>query len=400
MILTLNLDKYKGFMKAIFKSEMNFFHNLIEILKQLRRSREYLGIIMNIFLEEYKKCFFTVIKDAELENLYIKEHFSFFENFEQISFKNEISEDFFSDLLKFDLSYENYFLYNKDKLEEKQTYKLEIAQSLIRVLFSREKKKYIKEPFYEFNLIKRIIDKDMEETIEKYGDQFRTLFRKEDICDDFLKYMFFVFGNKMIIESFINPLNKLISEIEPKDRNINQEEFDNLVTEFLSRLKFDIPHVLKILLKILYESIKSHFTIEEDNYGPLYTTLIFNFIISPRVQSIYLHKIDSNLIRCLNRLLRNTCFNFKFPEQDPLKEFNDVVEKNHLKIKKFFKDHIIEIEIDDENVKNSLGDIFNEKYMIYPNFLFHLDIDILRESMKREESEDSKDEESNDEKDD
>ena len=118
---------------------------------------------------------------------------------------------------------------------------------------------------------------------------------------------------------------------------------------------------------------------------------------------ILLYKIDSNLIRCLNRLLRNTCFNFKFPEQDPLKEFNDVVEKNHLKIKKFIKDHIIEIEIDDENVKNSLGDIFNEKFMIYPNFLFHLDIDILRETMKREESEeskDSKDEESNDEKDD
>ena len=279
MILTLNLDKYKDFMKAIFKSEMNFFHNLIEILKQLRRSKKYIGIIMNLFLEEYKKCFFAVNKDTELENLYVKEHFSFFENFEQISFKNEISEDFFSDLLKFDLSYENYFLYNKDKLEEKQTYKLEIVQSLIRVLFSREKKKYIKEPFYEFNLIKRIIDKDMEETIEKYGDQFRTLFRKEDICDDFLKYMFFVFGNKMIIESFINPLNKLISEIEPKDRNINKEEFDNLVTEFLSRLKFDIPHILKILLKILYESIRSHFTIETDNYGPLFTTLIFNFII-------------------------------------------------------------------------------------------------------------------------
>ena len=381
-------------MKAIFKSEMNFFHNLIEILKQLRRSREYLGIIMNIFLEEYKKCFFTVIKDAELENLYIKEHFSFFENFEQISFKNEISEDFFSDLLKFDLSYENYFLYNKDKLEEKQTYKLEIAQSLIRVLFSREKKKYIKEPFYEFNLIKRIIDKDMEETIEKYGDQFRTLFRKEDICDDFLKYMFFVFGNKMIIESFINPLNKLISEIEPKDRNINQEEFDNLITEFLSRLKFDIPHILKILLKILYESIRSHFTIEVDNYSPLYTTLIFNFIISPRIQAIYnINSLNPNLIRSLNRLLRNTCFNFKFPEKDPLNEFNDLIEKNNLKIKKFIKENIIEINIDDDRIKSSLGNIFVENFVIYPQFLFNSDKDILWECMKREPDEDIKDKE-------
>ena len=31
-----------------------------------------------------------------------------------------------------------------------------------------------------------------------------------------------------------------------------------------------IPEVLKLLLKLLNESVKKHLTIEKDNYGPLY----------------------------------------------------------------------------------------------------------------------------------
>ena len=125
----------------------------------------------------------------------------------------------------------------------------------------------------------------MEETFEKYGDEYKTLFRKEDICDDFLKYMFFVFGNTMMIESFVNPLKNILKDVEPKERDINREEFDNLISVFITKLKSTIPDVLKLILKLLYESVKSHFTIEKDNYGPLYTTLIFNFF--KREKKIY-----------------------------------------------------------------------------------------------------------------
>jgi hypothetical protein len=387
MTLTLNLDKYRDYMIAIFKNEFNFFHNLIEILDPLKRNKIFLEIIDNIFRDEYKKCFFYTNPDIELEELLTQEQISFFQKYclNQVRYGKEVYVQFFSKLLKFDLSYDNFFSNNKVESEEKQAYKLSIAQSLIRMIFSRDKKKYIKEKFYEYNLIKKIIDKDIEETREKYGDQYKTLFRKEDICDDFLKYMFFVFGNKMMIESFVNPVKKLLTEIGPKDRDINKDEFNNLITDFISKLKENIPNVLKLLLKILYESIRSHFTIEIDNYGPLYTTLIFNFINSPRVQTLYdINSLNSNLIRSLNRLLRNACFNFKFSDQDPLNEFNDIIEKNHLKIKNFIKKNIIEININDGKVKSSLGDIFNEKYLIYPNFLFHLDKTILLDCMKGE----------------
>ena len=48
-------------------------------------------------------------------------------------------------LLDFDISYTNFFSYNnKIKEEEKPAYKLCIAQILIRVAFSKEKKNILK----------------------------------------------------------------------------------------------------------------------------------------------------------------------------------------------------------------------------------------------------------------
>ena len=375
-------------MITIFKGKIDFFHKLVDILMPLKKKKIFLRIINNIFLEEYKQIFFNKNKpNIELEELFINEITIFGEKYSELSihFEKETYIKIFSNLLQFDLNYENFFLSknNKIDIEEKRIYKLGIAQSLIRVVFSKEKNKYTKDKFYEYNLLKRVVDKDMEETIEKFGDQYKTLFRKEDICDDFLKYMFFVFGNTMIIESFINPLTIVLEGVGDNDRNINKDEFNKLMDEFINKMKKTIPDVLKILLKILYESVKSHFTIEDDNYGPLYTTLIFNFIISPRIQMIYnINSQNKNFIRSLNRLLRNICFNNKFSEEDQLNEFNDIIDKNHLKIKNFIKENIISINIEDNKIKSSLGDIFNEKYLLYPNFLFYRDSSVLCEGIQ------------------
>ena len=78
----------------------------------------------------------------------------------------------FQTLLKFDISYANFFSNNnKIKDDEKPSYKLCVAQSLIRVAFSKEKKKFYQEKgnFYEYDLLKRIIDKDMYERIMYIG---------------------------------------------------------------------------------------------------------------------------------------------------------------------------------------------------------------------------------------
>ena len=342
MVLVLNLKKYTSLIKIIFQGKLSFFSELRDSINNMktRKKIKLLSILSNIFLEEYKDVFFN---------------------------NNKIKDD------------------------DKPDYKLCVAQSLIRVAFSKEKKKFYKEKgnYYEYDLLKRIIDKDMEETREKFGDEYKTLFRKEDLCDDVIKYMFFIFGNSMLIDCFVMPLKNMLNNIgitedliEAKDplpmkRDITPEEFNILMGIIIDTLSTKIPDVLKILLKILYESVMVHFTIEKDNYSPLYTSLIFNFLISPRIQMLYsINPLNCIFVRSLNRILRNTCFNSKFGETDTLYKFNESIESNYIKLQKLIKEKIISIVINDD-IKNSLKDLFTEKYLIYPKFLFYWDSQLL-----------------------
>ena len=398
MILVLNLKQFPSFIKVIFNGHSKFFKNLCHMILKMKtkKKKRLLSILNNIFLEEFKEIFFRKNENAneELENLFINQQTEFSTKFlETVTFYDEQTyKKMFNILSEFDLSYENFFTYNnKIKDEEKPAYKLCVAQSLIRVAFSKEKKKFYsgEDEFYEYNLLKKIIDKDMRETVLKFGDEYKTLFRKEDLCDDVIKYMFFIFGNSMLIDSLVKPLKEMLNNIgiteemiNKKDpiamkREIKKDEFESLVSEIIDSLSKKIPDILKILLKLLYESVNQHFTIEKDNYGPLYTSLIFNFLISPRIQMLYsINPLNCAFIRSLNRLLRNTCFNFKFAESDQLSDFNDIIEKNNKKMKEFINEKIISIVID-EKVKNSLKDLFTEKYLIYPRFLFYWDSQLL-----------------------
>ena len=395
MVLVLNLKNYTSLIKLIFRGKLSFFSELRDNINKMktRKRKKLLSILSNIFLEEYKSVFFDN-NDKELEELFIEQQTDFSELCsETVTFYDDSTyKKMFQTLLKFDISYTHFFSNNnKIKDEERPSYKLCVAQSLIRVAFSKEKKKFYKEKgnYYEYDLLKRIIDKDMKETREKFGDEYKTLFRKEDLCDDVIKYMFFIFGNSMLIDCFVMPLKKMLKNINitddlieakdplPMKRDIKKEEFNSLMEIIIDTLSTKIPDVLKILLKLLYESVNQHFTIEKDNYSPLYTSLIFNFLISPRIQMLYsINPLNCIFVRSLNRILRNTCFNSKFAEGDSLYEFNESIEINYKKLQKLINEKIISIEINDD-IKNSLKDLFTEKYLLYPKFLFYWDSQLL-----------------------
>ena len=398
MIITINLKKFPSFIKNIFEGKIQFFQSLVSAIKSLPKAKqrdELFSILNYLFLEEYKDLYFRKEpneKDEDLEKIFIEQQLFFSSmSLDITSYDENTYIKIIDVLLKFDLSYDNFFkYYHKIKDEDKPDYKLRIAQSIIRVAFSKEKSNYTKEKYYEYTFLKKVIDKDMEETIQKFGDEYKTLFRKEDLCDDIIKYMFFIFGNSMMIESFVKPVKKMLKSVglnedcpkpvdDPKKgRDITVDEYNTLFEEINKGLTENIPHVIRILLKLLYNSIKSHFTIGEDNYSPLYTALIFNFIISPRVQMLYsINSLNCNYIRSLNRLMRNTCFNFKFDKNDVLSKFNESIEINNQKIKTFVNEKIISIKETDEEVKESLNNLFTEKYLIYPKFLFYVDSNLL-----------------------
>jgi len=407
MILFINIKQSNTFIKTVFEEGTNFFQSLISLIKQMDSNiqKQLFGILNNIFLSDYKSLYFkknSSEKDEQLEQIFINNqiYFSNFYNESETIFSKSDYKKMFDILSSFDLSYDNFFS-NKTEIkpEDKINYKLSISQSIIRVAFSKEKSKFLdyekeENKYFEYYFIKRVIEKNMEDTKKKFGDDYRTLFRKEDLYDDILKYIFFIFGNMMMVECFVKPVEKMLKQIGideetiktnilaaldlPLVRDINKEEFGILIVEIIEQLNNTIPFVLKLILKLLYNAVIKQFTIDKENYAPLYTSLMFNFILNPRVQLLYsINPMNILLVRSLNRLVRNTCFNYKFSPTDELNSFNDLIEINHKKLKKFMVENIIEIDENDIKTKNSLRDLFTEKYLVYPNFLFYYDIDLL-----------------------
>ena len=407
MILFINIKQSNTFIKTVFEEGTNFFQSLISLIKQMDSNiqKQLFGILNNIFLSDYKSLYFkknSSEKDEQLEQIFINNqiYFSNFYNESETIFSKSDYKKMFDILSSFDLSYDNFFS-NKTEIkpEDKINYKLSISQSIIRVAFSKEKSKFLdyekeENKYFEYYFIKRVIEKNMEDTKKKFGDDYRTLFRKEDLYDDILKYIFFIFGNMMMVECFVKPVEKMLKQIGideetiktnilaaldlPLVRDINKEEFGILIVEIIEQLNNTIPLVLKIILKLLYNAVIKQFTIDKENYAPFYILLMFNFILNPRVQLLYsINPMNILLVRSLNRLVRNTCFNYKFSPTDELNSFNDLIEINHKKLKKFMVENIIEIDENDIKTKNSLRDLFTEKYLVYPNFLFYYDIDLL-----------------------
>lgn len=79
-------------------------------------------------------------------------------------------------------------------------------QSIIRIVFSREKYLYLKDlekNKYERFFLKNVISKCCNLTKENSGDDnYSGLFRKDEVYDDIIKYIFFLFGSKVFLKSY------------------------------------------------------------------------------------------------------------------------------------------------------------------------------------------------------
>jgi hypothetical protein len=85
-------------------------------------------------------------------------------------------------------------------------------------------------------------------------------------------------------------------------------------------------------------------------------------------------------VKTLNKLIYSIIFNTKLKEEI-YEEFNQYIEFYHNKLQNFILENIINLNEEDEKVKESLGDLFTEKYLIYPEFLIFKDTEFLCSSI-------------------
>ena len=338
MIISLNLRNNEKLNYYITKEKIEYLTCLISGIENLderdNKIKEYFNdILFNLFSTEYIHFDLNLLlveKNSNEEkskngnspkNIIIN-----FYNSQKAHKKDiELEEEKCHKIVKFlfDFESENFLNFNIDSeiidMDEKFFYQLDLVKSIFLILFSKEKYKYLKEKediFYEYDFLNKIIIKNLLETKEANGDKYKGLFRKDTLSNDIIKYLFFIFGNQMLIECLVKPLDIILNitginnEFEiinekgnslNMEKDITKDEYNILFNKILEKLTENIPHFFKIFLKMIYDNVLENFTIEKDNYIPLGVVLIFNYIASPRIQKIFsIHPHKYTFIKSMN----------------------------------------------------------------------------------------------------
>ena len=79
MIITINLKSYPQFINNVFNGPTKFFKQLVKLFTVLSKPKKkiLLGILNNLFLEEYKMIYFREERDEALEDLFIQQQTAF-----------------------------------------------------------------------------------------------------------------------------------------------------------------------------------------------------------------------------------------------------------------------------------------------------------------------------------
>ena len=415
MLICLNQRNNDKFNYYLVKEKIKYLVCLISGIEKLddkennNKNKEMLiKILYNLYSTEYTHLELNLLlaenNNNESENVIINFYNSMKKEKEEKGEKGNIhvkEEEKCQKIVEFlfNLDSKEFLEFNKIKIvdiDEKFYFQIDIVKHIFFVLFSKEKYKYLKgenEVFYEYDFLNKIILKNILETKETNGDKYKDLFRRDNLMNDLIKYFFFIFGNQMLIECLVKPLNIILNItginnefeiINEKGKSLNMErditknEFNILFDKILEKLSENIPYFFKIFLKMIYDNVVQNFTIEKDNYIPLGVVLIFNYIASPRIQKIFsIHPHKYTFIKSMNRLLCNTCFNIEFGGKDPLNIFNENIKIYNKKMNNFFQNNIMDIDTNKVENKKYLKNLFNSMDIEYPSFLFNLSCDCL-----------------------
>ena len=418
MIILLNLKDNKKFNNFFTNKKLDYLIMNITKLQKIKNSiyKQILNnILFNIFSPEYTHIGSNLISiiNTNEKNLNknhnthrIKLLSDFFHSQKELESndkeKNLVQKEKYEKIIYslFNFESKNFFNFKKDEEMDYSLHffhQIELVENIIFILFSKQKYNYLKDNnvYYEYEFLDRIIKKNISETKEIHGDKYRNLFRRDTMSNVFIKYFFFIFGNSMIIKSIFKPLNTMLEIIGlnnvsengelkgNKERNITKDEFKILFEKIMQRLNENIPTILKIYLKMIYDNIIDFYpNLEKNDYTPISSLFFFSYISNPRIQKMFNIYPDKFLfIKSVYRLIYNASFNIKFKEDDNLYIFNDDIEIYYQLINEFYKNNIINIDMNSEQNKKYLKDLFNEIGFIFPEFLFYLSCDNIQENL-------------------
>jgi hypothetical protein len=343
-------EKIIAFFKLNYFTLINTLKKVINIFKEDEDNKEMAHFIINICFDDMKKKIYDY-NDDKLAEVYQKhvyaEILGLFPSFnEPFDSKDAVFLTFMKNIRE--MKMDDYIGFKKLDSDI-------FCRNLIPLLLTT--------PNFDFvSFYINVVNKHIEIIRKEYDNELTSLFRKDDVTNDLVKNLIFIFGNHSFARSFylIIPneylsLKEIVFKLEP---------FEQFFRNFITNLTETLPFIIKVLLKIINTCIKKINSGEED-YNVIYTVLIFNFFISPTILEIYgISLVKYKSLRQLTRILRNICFGKEFDAKDKLSYFNKIIKKLNSFINEQIKKNIfdtIDIEKDKDSINNELSTILVNK---------------------------------------
>lgn len=372
-IIFYNIEKSENiitFFKTNSFTIIKMLKKATTIFKEDNETIQIANFIINICFDDMKAKIYSY-QDTKLEDIYQKYLYSeilgIFPSFnEPFNAKNEDYSKFMKKITE--MKMDEYI--NNLKKENSDIF----CKNLIPLLLSR--------PNFDFiSFYINIINKHIEIIRKEYNNEITSLFRKDDVTNDLIKNLIFIFCNFSFIKSFYTILpNEYLSINEII---FDLDAFEKFLNNFITKLTQSLPFIIKVLLCIIKQCIKE-INSGEENYNVIYTVLIFNFFISPTILEIYgISIVKFRSLRQLTRILRNICFRKEFDNFDKLNYFNKKIKEFNSFINEKFKKYVfdeIDIEKDRDNINKKINSLLisaknkelkiDDKSIILPSFCY------------------------------
>ena len=372
-ILYYNIHSSENVILFFKMNNYSLIKILIKAIKIFKDDKENISIanfIINICFDDLKTKIYSYGDDklAEIYQKYVySEILGLFPSFnEPFNSNNEEFSNFMKNIME--MKMEDYIINLKKESSDI------FCKSLIPLLLS--------EPNFDFiSFFRNIVNMHIEMIRKEYNNELTSLFRKDDVTNDLIKNLIFIFGNFTFIKSFYIVIpNEYLATNEIV---FDLDNFEQFLITFLTKLTQSLPLIIKVLLNIIKDSIQK-INSGEENYNVVYTVLIFNFFISPIILELYgISLVKFRSLRQLTRILRNICFGKEFDINDKLSYFNKKIKIFNSFINEHFKKNVfgdIDIEKDKDNINKKINCILvnskntnlinGDKSVLLPSFCY------------------------------
>ena len=372
-ILYYNIHSSENVILFFKMNNYSLIKILIKAIKIFKDDKENISIanfIINICFDDLKTKIYSYGDDklAEIYQKYVySEILGLFPSFnEPFNSNNEEFSNFMKNIMEKKI--EDYIINLKKESSDI------FCKSLIPLLLS--------EPNFDFiSFFRNIVNMHIEMIRKEYNNELTSLFRKDDVTNDLIKNLIFIFGNFTFIKSFYIVIpNEYLATNEIV---FDLDNFEQFLITFLTKLTQSLPLIIKVLLNIIKDSIQK-INSGEENYNVVYTVLIFNFFISPIILELYgISLVKFRSLRQLTRILRNICFGKEFDINDKLSYFNKKIKIFNSFINEHFKKNVfgdIDIEKDKDNINKKINCILvnskntnlinGDKSILLPSFCY------------------------------